>query len=106
MCLSVCYIDLDEIVEEVRIWENQWFPSNDGTELQKHTNNGDEAIQALAKQLVLKARTYSLDTQRDSPFAVLAKDNDIMWGGGMPDDTTVVVARIYDVNKRTSTDPN
>ena len=26
--------------------------------------------------------------QRDSPFAVLAKENDIMWGGGMPDDTS------------------
>jgi len=48
----------------------------------------------LAEQLVLKARELSLDKQRDSPFAILAKENDILWGGGMPDDTTVIVARV------------
>lgn len=39
--------------------------------------------------LVEKAREVSIDTNRDSPFAVLAKENDVMWGGGMPDDTSV-----------------
>lgn len=53
-------------------------------------------LQNLAKRLVHKARAYSVDTQRDSPFALLAKENDIMWGGGMPDDTSVVVARVFD----------
>ena len=42
------------------------------------------------------ARELSLDTDVDSPFAVLAKDNDICWGGGRPDDTTVIVARVVD----------
>jgi protein phosphatase PTC7 len=72
-------MDLDEIVKEVAAWER-----------------GDKAQQvgALAEQLVQKARLLSLDKQRDSPFALLAKENDIMWGGGMPDDTTVVVARV------------
>lgn len=57
--------------------------------------NGDPAaMRELAEQLVRRARELSLDKQRDSPFAILAKENDIMWGGGMPDDTTVVVARV------------
>eukprot|EP01036_Dinobryon_divergens_P028411 gene28411-37348_t len=51
-------------------------------------------MRELAEQLVRRARELSLDKQRDSPFAILAKENDIMWGGGMPDDTTVVVARV------------
>jgi hypothetical protein len=53
-----------------------------------------DAMNVLAKRIVMKARELSLDKNRDSPFAVLAKENDIMWGGGMPDDTTVVVARV------------
>ena len=28
---------------------------------------------------------------------VLAKDNDIMWGGGRPDDITVVVTTVVDL---------
>lgn len=72
-------MDLDEIVKEVAAWER-----------------GDAAdrVDALAEQLVQKARLLSLDKNRDSPFALLAKENDIMWGGGMPDDTSVVVARV------------
>lgn len=58
------------------------------------TPNTDVALNDLAKGLVAQARTLSLDKNRDSPFAVLAKENDIMWGGGMPDDTTVVVSRV------------
>ena len=54
-----------------------------------HTFYVYTAIQDLAKMLVEKAREVSIDTQRDSPFAVLAKENDVMWGGGMPDDTSV-----------------
>ncbi len=88
-------LDLDEIVEEVSKWERKWFPRMEQEEtLSLPHVKGDEAVQALAKQLALKARELSLDTQRDSPFAVLAKENDIMWGGGMPDDTTVVVMRV------------
>ena len=50
--------------------------------------------------VVLRARAASLDNTKDSPFAQLAKENDIMWGGGMPDDTTVIVARIFKANER------
>lgn len=87
-------LDLNEVVDEVCQWEDKWFPSVDGSEIQKYSESGDSAVQALAEQLVHKSREYSLDKMRDSPFAVLAKENDIMWGGGMPDDTTVVVARV------------
>lgn len=38
-----------------------------------------------------RAREVSLDATRDGPFALLAKENDIMWGGGMPDDCTIIV---------------
>ena len=38
----------------------------------------------------------SLDNETDSPFAILAKDNDICWGGGRPDDITVIVSRVID----------
>ncbi|CAM9820794.1 unnamed protein product, partial [Hapterophycus canaliculatus] len=48
-----------------------------------------------------RARELSLDNTRDSPFALLAKENDIMWGGGMPDDITVVALRV--INKADST---
>lgn len=41
-----------------------------------------------------RARELSLDNTKDSPFALLAKENDIMWGGGMPDDITVVALRV------------
>jgi len=52
------------------------------------------AVAVLAERLANKARTVSLDESRDSPFAVLAKENDILWSGGMPDDTTVAVMRL------------
>ena len=50
--------------------------------------------QALATALARRALERSLDRDVDSPFALLAKDNDIMWGGGRPDDITVIVARV------------
>jgi hypothetical protein len=42
------------------------------------------------------AQELSLDNEIDSPFAILAKDNDICWGGGRPDDITVIVSRVID----------
>lgn len=56
---------------------------------------GDAVANDLARRLVCKAREASLDQSRDSPFALLAKENDIMWGGGMPDDTSVIVFRVF-----------
>ena len=59
---------------------------------------GETVLKLLAKEIVEKAREMSLDKNRDSPFALLAKENDIMWGGGMPDDTSVLVARVVKNN--------
>lgn len=39
-------------------------------------------------------RELSLDKKTDSPFALLAKENDILWSGGMPDDCAVVCLRV------------
>jgi protein phosphatase PTC7 len=85
---------LDEIVSEISAWEQQWFPSLGGEEIKLPHAHGISASQDLAERLVKQARLLSLDKERDSPFAILAKENDIMWGGGMPDDTTVIVARV------------
>lgn len=88
-------LDLDEIVDEVSIWEQNYL--NNGSNcnpINNSSSNGNTPVQILAEQLVRIARERSLDKHRDSPFAILAKENDIMWGGGMPDDTTVVVARV------------
>jgi protein phosphatase PTC7 len=46
------------------------------------TNESAKEVELLAKTLVEKARQNSLDKKTDSPFAILAKENDIMWSGG------------------------
>jgi len=91
-------LDVDEIIAEISDWEKKWFSSCTAEELQQPNPKGPEAMRALAQGLVLKARALSLDKNRDSPFAVLAKENDILWAGGMPDDTTVVVARVLSLS--------
>lgn len=53
-----------------------------------------EHVDGLASDLCALAREKSLDKMNDSPFAILAKENDIMWSGGMPDDCTIIVAHI------------
>lgn len=86
-------IDIDDIVNLISEWET----SNYGTVHVNRTLSAEkesEALQQLCSNLVGKARELSLDDSRDSPFALLAKDNDIMWSGGMPDDTSVIVARV------------
>lgn len=90
-------VHMEEITSIVSEWEKKWFRNVDRelTEPVRDDRESQAIMQELAESLVRRARIASLDTTRDSPFAMLAKDNDIMWGGGMPDDTTVVVARIY-----------
>ncbi|KAK1942635.1 Protein phosphatase PTC7 fig [Phytophthora citrophthora] len=51
-------------------------------------------LEKMTRKLVQKAYDLSLDRTRDSPFARLAKENDLMWGGGMPDDITIIAARV------------
>ena len=83
----------DEILLIVNNWERKWFADKDQSLSLLHPA-GEEPLKRLAVEIVEKAREMSLDKNRDSPFALLAKENDILWGGGMPDDTSVVVARV------------
>lgn len=84
-------VDETEILEITQRW------------LDKHSRQAKSAkepgdcpeLSKLASQLVNHAYELSLDTTRDSPFAVLAKENDINWThGGRTDDITVVCARV------------
>ena len=66
--------------------------------LESHAGQSEEV---LARVLAERAQELSLDNTVDSPFAILAKDNDIMWGGGRPDDITVVVSTVVDTTEHT-----
>jgi protein phosphatase PTC7 len=70
------------------------FPGDIAEMLRMAAEKGDEP-KDLARALLISARTHAKDRMRDSPFALLAKDNDIVWTkGGRPDDITVLVARL------------
>ena len=73
-----------DIMRRQKRW-NRGYTRNDAS----RRNIGE-----LAKRLTDRARELSLDKMTDSPFAILAKDNDIMWSGGMPDDCSVVAFHV------------
>lgn len=96
-------VDVDDIAKAALKWEQtvglirggdiaardkRWASGNSLTVL------SSEKVGGLANELCELARENSLDSSKDSPFAMLAKDNDIMWSGGMPDDCTVIVAHV------------
>jgi len=83
-------VELDEICSIAATWEDSWF----GGALKKIDEVNHSATADLADLLCERARELSLDETIDSPFAILAKENDIMWGGGMPDDCTVIAIRV------------
>jgi len=94
-------MELDHIVDMVTEWDEEFYPRNGSVGAVVQSDEGmltsKNAPQILSERLTLKARELSIDTTRDSPFSLLAKDNDIMWNlGGKPDDTVVIVARIAD----------
>lgn len=68
--------------------ERRWSMGNSLTEVSM------EFVDELARNLCYRARENSLDPTLDSPFAILAKENDIMWSGGMPDDCTVIAIHV------------
>jgi len=78
------FISGNDIVAREKRWERG----------ESMTNESSKAIHELAESLCNYAREQSLDQVTDSPFAILAKENDIMWSGGMPDDCTVVAMHI------------
>lgn len=91
-------VDMDELVQICLEWETQngFMPeSGDIRDRERRWQRGESLsdvsmtrIQELAERLVRRARELSVDKEVDSPFAILAKENDIMWSGGMPDDCT------------------
>lgn len=48
----------------------------------------------IADSIATRAFEMSIQKKIDSPFAQLAKDNNIMYSGGRKDDITVIVARV------------
>eukprot|EP00566_Odontella_aurita_P008338 CAMPEP_0113533788 /NCGR_PEP_ID=MMETSP0015_2-20120614/4803_1 /TAXON_ID=2838 /ORGANISM="Odontella" /LENGTH=645 /DNA_ID=CAMNT_0000432887 /DNA_START=210 /DNA_END=2147 /DNA_ORIENTATION=+ /assembly_acc=CAM_ASM_000160 len=96
-------VDIDDIAQVAMKWEqdNGFVRGGDVSAREKRWSMGNsmsllssEAVPELAATLCEKARELSLDNSVDSPFAVLAKENDIMWSGGMPDDCTVVAMHV------------
>ena len=96
-------VDIDDIASVALKWEmDNQFIDNGGIDSRRRrwesgesmTDISAQTIPKLAELLCKKARENSLDNTVDSPFALLAKENDIMWSGGMPDDCTVVAMHV------------
>ncbi|KAL7534188.1 hypothetical protein ACHAXR_005708 [Thalassiosira sp. AJA248-18] len=96
-------VDIDDITKIALHWEQQsGFIDAGGVDGRKKrwslgqslTDLSARSIPNLAELLCQKARLASLDNTIDSPFALLAKENDIMWSGGMPDDCTVIAMHV------------
>jgi protein phosphatase PTC7 len=96
-------VDTDDIATMALEWEqkNGFIRGGDIAAREKRWEMGNsltrisaERAPALAAALCSRARENSLNGSVDSPFAILAKENDIMWSGGMPDDCTVVVIHV------------
>jgi protein phosphatase PTC7 len=96
-------VDIDEITAVALEWEQQngFIRGGDIAARERRWSMGNsltmlsaERIRDLAQALCKRARENSLNSEVDSPFAILAKENDIMWSGGMPDDCTVIAMHI------------
>ena len=95
-------VDVDEICSIVLKWEQaNHFIDGGIEEREKRWAKGEareyregHTVEDLAEELTAVARERSLRDDIDSPFAVLAKENDVMWSGGMPDDVSVVVLHV------------
>jgi len=81
-------VDVDEICDMALEWEqhNGFIRGGDIGAREQRWSMGNsltvlssERIGDLAEALCTKAREKSLDKSIDSPFAILAKENDIMW---------------------------
>mmetsp|Transcript_22297 Transcript_22297/g.31948 ORF Transcript_22297/g.31948 Transcript_22297/m.31948 type:complete len:684 (-) Transcript_22297:182-2233(-) len=97
-------VDIDDIVKITLEWERNNNFINQAGDLSARENRwtagtsltglSSRVIPDLALTLCKVAREKSLDDSTDSPFAILAKENDIMWSGGMPDDCTVIAMHV------------
>lgn len=96
-------VELDDIASIALDWEEKSGFIRDGDIVAREkrweagtsmTMQSADVVTGLAEALVQRARDNSLDKNLDSPFAILAKENDIMWSGGMPDDCTVIAMHV------------
>mmetsp|Transcript_25086 Transcript_25086/g.47144 ORF Transcript_25086/g.47144 Transcript_25086/m.47144 type:complete len:579 (-) Transcript_25086:73-1809(-) len=97
-------VDVDDICSIVLQWEiaNGFIDDSGDIALrEKRWGKGEGkgykegyTVEDLAEELTSVARDRSLRDDIDSPFAILAKENDIMWSGGMPDDCSIVVLHV------------
>jgi protein phosphatase PTC7 len=96
-------LEVDDIAQTALEWEQQYGFIRGGDIMARErrwamgnslTVLSSEVIEDLATKLCKQAREKSLDPTTDSPFAILAKENDIMWSGGMPDDCTVIAMHV------------
>jgi protein phosphatase PTC7 len=84
-------VDIDDIAKMGLDWENKrgFIRGGDVSGREQRWEMGNsltllsaEQIGELASSFCDQARENSLDSTTDSPFAILAKENDIMWSGG------------------------
>ena len=84
-------VDIDDVAKIALGWEQRvgLIKGGDIAAREKRWARGDsltllsaKKVGDLATELCERARENSLDNTKDSPFAMLAKDNDIMWSGG------------------------
>jgi protein phosphatase PTC7 len=84
-------VDIDDIATVALEWEqkNGFIRAGDIVARERRWKMGNsltlvsaEGVTSLAEELCKKARENSLNASVDSPFAILAKENDIMWSGG------------------------
>lgn len=96
-------VDADEIADICLKWEqrNGFIRGGDIVARERRWAMGNslanisaERIGDLSDELCQRARENSLNSEVDSPFAILAKENDIMWSGGMPDDCTCIAVHV------------
>jgi len=96
-------LDVDDICQMALEWEEEcgFICSGDIVSREKRWAMGNsltdisaDKIPDLAQRIAIRARENSINNQVDSPFAILAKENDIMWSGGMPDDCTVIAMQV------------
>mmetsp|Transcript_20902 Transcript_20902/g.29505 ORF Transcript_20902/g.29505 Transcript_20902/m.29505 type:complete len:658 (+) Transcript_20902:585-2558(+) len=96
-------VEVDDIASIALAWEQRhgFIRGGDILAREKRWAMGNslstisaEFVSELSDELCRKARENSLDNTKDSPFAILAKENDIMYSGGMPDDCTVIALHV------------
>eukprot|EP00521_Asterionellopsis_glacialis_P014776 CAMPEP_0195298306 /NCGR_PEP_ID=MMETSP0707-20130614/23211_1 /TAXON_ID=33640 /ORGANISM="Asterionellopsis glacialis, Strain CCMP134" /LENGTH=649 /DNA_ID=CAMNT_0040360371 /DNA_START=30 /DNA_END=1979 /DNA_ORIENTATION=+ len=96
-------VEVDDIASMALAWEQRhgFIRGGDILAREKRWAMGNslspisaEFTSELGDEICQKARENSLDNTKDSPFAILAKENDIMYSGGMPDDCTVIALHV------------